>query len=68
MYWHTLLGIPLIKDAMKLSRFYKLRQAIHLVDVTNRDENNNDRLWKVRSLYESIRKRCLDTCRNKRMY
>ncbi|XP_031332211.1 piggyBac transposable element-derived protein 2-like isoform X2 [Photinus pyralis] len=59
MYWHRSMGIPLVKDNMPLSRFYKLRQAIHIVDITSREENNQDRLWKVRCLYESVRRRCL---------
>lgn len=43
MYWHHSMGMPLVKDAMSLSRFYKLRQALHLVDITSREDNNNDR-------------------------
>uniref|UniRef100_A0A6P7GHJ3 Uncharacterized protein LOC114338891 n=1 Tax=Diabrotica virgifera virgifera TaxID=50390 RepID=A0A6P7GHJ3_DIAVI len=58
MYWHRSMGIPLVKDSLSLSRFYKLRQTIHLVDILSRNEDNKDRLWKVRCLYESVRKRC----------
>lgn len=43
MYWHRSMGIPLVKDSISLSRFYKLRQAIHLVDNMSRDEDNDDR-------------------------
>ncbi|XP_050501036.1 piggyBac transposable element-derived protein 4-like [Diabrotica virgifera virgifera] len=58
MYWHRSMGIPLVKDSLSLSRFYKLRQTIYLVDILSRNEDNKDRLWKVRCLYESVRKRC----------
>lgn len=58
MYWSSKYGIPLIKDSMSVLRFFKLRQAIHLVDITSRPENNTDRLWKVRDIYDCIRRRC----------
>lgn len=57
MYWQSNIGIPLIKDAMPLNRFFKLRKTVHLVDVTQRGDNL-DRLWKVRKIYDSIRNRC----------
>lgn len=60
MYWDSHIGIPLVKDYMPVNRFMKLRQTVHLVDITAREEDNNDRLWKVRILYDTIRKRCLD--------
>ncbi|XP_031327701.1 uncharacterized protein LOC116158962 [Photinus pyralis] len=53
MYWHRSMGIPLVKDNMPLSRFYKLRQAIHIVDITSREENNQDRLWKEEDFAEN---------------
>jgi hypothetical protein len=43
---------------MSFNRFSKLRNALHLVDITQRPDNNNDRLWKVRDLYNSILGRC----------
>ncbi|KAG5883639.1 hypothetical protein JTB14_025142 [Gonioctena quinquepunctata] len=58
MYWSPKYGIPLIKDSISLHRFFKLRQAVHLVDITGRPENNTDILWKVRDIYDSIRRRC----------
>lgn len=58
MYWSPKYGIPLIKESISLLRFFKLRQTVLLVDITSRPENNNDRLWKVRDIYDSIRKRC----------
>ncbi|KAJ3640470.1 hypothetical protein Zmor_003764 [Zophobas morio] len=58
LYWNASLGIPIVQDAMSFNRFSKLRNLIHLVDITAREPNNQDRLWKVRDLYDSIRKRC----------
>lgn len=60
MYWNPSMGLRIISENMTLRRFYKLRQTIHLVDINSREDDNNDRLWKVRSLYESFRKRCLE--------
>jgi hypothetical protein len=56
--WNSTLGISIIKDNMSFNRFSKLRNALHLVDITQRPDNNNDRLWKVRDLYNSILGRC----------
>lgn len=60
MYWDSSIGISIIKENMTLKRFSKLRQSIHLVDITAREVGNTDRLWKVRSIYNSIRSRCLE--------
>lgn len=60
MYWDGSIGIPIIKHNMQQKRFSKLRQCIHLVDITARPQGNSDRLWKVRSLYDAIRNRCLE--------
>jgi hypothetical protein len=56
--WNSTLGISIIKHNMSFNRFSKLRNALHLVDITQRPDNNNDRLWKVRDLYNSILGRC----------
>lgn len=60
MYWDSSIGISIIKENMTLKRFSKLRQSINLVDITAREVGNTDRLWKVRSIYNSIRSRCLE--------
>ncbi|KAI4465947.1 transposase is4 [Holotrichia oblita] len=56
MYWDSKISIPLVHDNINYNRFSKLRQTLHLVDVTGREEGNNDRVWKVRDIYASIRK------------
>lgn len=60
MYWNSTTRVQIVHEAMSIRRFYKLRQTIHLVDITSRPENNNDRLWKVRCMYDSLRARCLE--------
>lgn len=42
---------------MTFNRFSKLRNAVHLVDVTARGDEK-DRMWKVREIYNCIRNRC----------
>lgn len=39
---------------MPINRFYKLRQDIHFVNDLE-DQNETDRFWKVRQLYNAIR-------------
>ncbi|KAJ8966279.1 hypothetical protein NQ314_003647 [Rhamnusium bicolor] len=56
MYWSSTCGIKIIKENMALKRFYKLRKTLHLVDVTSREATNTDRLWKVRYIYDALRK------------
>lgn len=60
LYWDTKLGINFVNQVMTVNRFYKLRQNIHLVDTTKEPPNNTDRFWKVRPLYDTIRKRCYE--------
>jgi len=43
---------------MGVNRFFKLRTAWQVCDVTNKPDNN-DRFWKVRPIFDSVRARCL---------
>lgn len=58
-YWESKLQIPLISNNMNVNRFFKLRQNLHFVDAQMRPETN-DRFWKIRPLYDILRKRCLE--------
>lgn len=49
--------IPAIADIMPVNRFFKLRSYLHLVDI-NAANATNDRLWKVRPIFDSVRDRC----------
>ncbi|XP_072142035.1 piggyBac transposable element-derived protein 3-like [Dermacentor andersoni] len=60
MYWKPSLKTELFSTAnMSRNRFEKLRNCLHIVDV-NGDHNSNDRLWKVRTLLDAFRERCLN--------
>jgi len=59
MYWCSKKGtrIPAIADAMPVNRFFKLRSHLHAVDINNKPDND-DRLWKVRPLFDSVNNKC----------
>lgn len=57
IYWSASLGVAIIKENMTFNRFSKLKNTIHLVDVTA-GGNNEDRLWKMRDIFTSIRNMC----------
>lgn len=59
LYWDSKLGIPFISQCMTLNRFFKLKTCIHIVD-SQKNSNNNDRIWKVRPWYDYLRRRCLE--------
>ena len=56
-YWQQNLRIPSIADSMPVNRFYQLRQNVHFVNVLEHTPENKDRMWKVRPLYNIIRKK-----------
>jgi len=56
MYWEPKFAVPLISENMTSNRFFKLRNNLHF--IIDKDPNTNDRFWKVRPLYEAIRKYC----------
>ncbi|KAG5864540.1 hypothetical protein JTB14_007595 [Gonioctena quinquepunctata] len=57
-YWEARLQVPIIANSMSRNHFYKLRQHLHFVNTIEKP-NNNDRFWKVRPLFNTIRKKCL---------
>lgn len=60
LYWDNALGIRLFTSTMAKNRFFKLRSHLHLVNnLEIPDNTDNDRLFKVRPIYDSVRKRCL---------
>lgn len=58
-YWEPKIGISLIYENMPINRFYKLRTNLHFVNTQEAEENNNDRFWKIRPLYDTIRAQLL---------
>ncbi|XP_056320827.1 piggyBac transposable element-derived protein 3-like [Danio aesculapii] len=59
MYWSSRISIGIFKDTMSRDRFFQLRSNLHVVNNYERPPEDNDVFFKVRPLYESIRKRCL---------
>lgn len=60
MYWDKFVGIGLFLDTMSRDRFFQLRNALHIVNNLERPADSSDKLYKVRPLYNAIRRRCLE--------
>ena len=62
-YWSTELRFPAIADVMSRNRFSDLTRYIHFNDnskaITNRDDPQHDRYYKVRPLLNKLREACL---------
>lgn len=59
LFWDRTLGIQMFQDEMSRDRFFRLRRNLHIVNNLEIPENCNDRLYKVRPLYNAVRDRCL---------
>jgi len=63
MYWSRELHFPAIADVMSRNKFEELTKYIHFKDnsqtVTNRDDNNYGRFYKVRPLLNMLHDACL---------
>lgn len=59
LYWDTALGVKMFYETMPRNRFFAIRSNIHVVNNLERPENCKDVMYKVRPLYDSFRKRCL---------
>lgn len=59
-YWENKLRIPMVADAMPRDRFFKLRKHLHFVNVQEKPPECRDRLWKVRPLYDILRRRMMN--------
>lgn len=60
LFWSRELCITIFPGTMSRDRFFKLRNNLHIVNELEIPQNNTDRLYKVRPLYEAIRNRCLE--------
>lgn len=60
MYWERVLGINLFLDNMTRDRFFQLRMNLHVVNNLERPQDCKDKLYKVRPILNSIRKRLLE--------
>lgn len=60
MYYGDELQCKMFVDTIPLYRFYLLRTAFHLIDVTTISKDSTDKFVRVRPLMDSVRKRCLE--------
>lgn len=60
LFWNSSLRINLFHETMTRDRFFQLRTNLHCVNNLEQPPTCNDRLYKVRPLYEAIRKRCTE--------
>ncbi|KAG5893477.1 hypothetical protein JTB14_031255 [Gonioctena quinquepunctata] len=57
MYWDESLKVDIFTETMTLNRFFILRTHIHCVNNLE-PRQGNDKLWKVRPIFQSVLKRC----------
>ena len=57
LYWAERTRYAPIADVMPIRRYKKIRQYLHVVDNTIKDEpkNNQDKLFKIRPVLETVR-------------
>ncbi|CAG5043313.1 unnamed protein product [Parnassius apollo] len=54
------LDMKIFLENMARDRFLQMRNNLHVIDNNSIPQNNTDRFIKVRPLYDSVRKRCLE--------
>ncbi|XP_050313669.1 piggyBac transposable element-derived protein 3-like [Anthonomus grandis grandis] len=59
MYWDRTLRIYAFLENMSRDRFFQLRSCLHFVNNLEKPTESKDRLFKVRPIMNSVRKRCL---------
>lgn len=60
LFWDTALRINLFHETMTRDRFFQLRSNLHCVNNLEKPENCNDKMYKVRPLFDAVRNRCLE--------
>lgn len=60
LYWNRTLHINIFGETMSRDRFFQLRTNLHCCNNLEIPNNNTDKFYKVRPLYDGIRKRCLE--------
>lgn len=58
MYWTRIYRVDIIADTMTKSRFFSLRQHIHLINNLEIPRNNKDKFVKVRLIYDTLNSHC----------
>jgi hypothetical protein len=60
-FWSSATRVPAVADIMPVNRYEKLMQHFHMCDNTKikgPEEDGYDALFKIRALYDSVRKSC----------
>lgn len=60
LFWDKTLYIHLFRETMSRDRFFQLRNNLHCVNNLDIPVNCEDKLYKVRPLYDAIRNRCTE--------
>lgn len=58
MYWEKTTYINLVAQNMNRNRFFSLRTHFHVVNNLHVPVNNEDKFFKIRPVYDSLKKRC----------
>lgn len=58
MYWQQKSRINIIANNMQRNRFFQLRRTFHVVNNDTIPCNNKDKFFKVRPLYNCLKKKC----------
>ncbi|KAL3269842.1 hypothetical protein HHI36_008900 [Cryptolaemus montrouzieri] len=59
-YWDSNLDIKMFSENMARDRFFPMRNNFHVIGNNTIPQNDTDSFIKVRSLYDSVRKQCLE--------
>lgn len=60
LYWDKALGLDIFLDTMSRDRFFQLRNNLHIVNLLEMPEPLEDRIYKVRPVFDVVRQRCLE--------
>ena len=58
LYWSEEILYEPVSSTLSLERNKKLRQFLHVVDNTEKDENKGDKCFKIKELLELVRANC----------
>lgn len=63
MYFSRGYGLHAVKSVLSRDRVFRLRNCLHLVDVNSPPANNNNFLWKIQPIVDTVRQGCLKIAR-----
>lgn len=60
LYWDKAFLINIFPDTMSRNQFFQLWSNLHIVNILETPQNNEDRIYKVRPVFHAVRKRCVE--------